>query len=50
MRRILGFAVVLVAVLMWFPPASHAEIYVGGSVVQTTVELDKDTSVLAGIE
>jgi len=41
MRRILGSAVVLVAVLMLFTPASRAEIYLGGSIVQTTVELDK---------
>ena len=41
MKRILSVAVVLVAALVLFAPTSHAKIYVGGSITQTSLEVEE---------
>lgn len=40
MKRILSVGVVMVAAVMLFAPTAHAEIYVGGSVTQTAIDID----------
>ena len=40
MKRVLSVAVVLVAALVLFAPTSHAKIYVGASITQTSVDTD----------
>ncbi len=41
MKRILSVAVVLVAALVLFAPTSHAKIYVGASITQTSLEVQE---------
>ena len=44
MKRILSVAVVLAAALVLFAPTSHAKIYVGGSITQTSLDVE-DSSI-----